>query len=226
MKYRKKLIIATSIAVLFWGIIYFFLIYFSRVFPHILNIDFRYPIIIIAPLIIGVFLFFNLEKIFKKSQKIITILFTIVCAISICLIPVFALGIEIASETDYLQNYLIVDEDVLKDEISQSLFPSKIPSTANQPEYHYFYYDDNFSQTLELKAQWFLSDVEYEKEKTRIFSTFSNGILSQNTSSGLTDYYIMGEPANNSKPDYYFIIFSFSDDKKAVQYFVSYSNDK
>lgn len=138
-------------------------------------------------------------------------------------IPFVYLGTPIISKTNDLSFYLITDKSVSKDLTYQKLFPQLVPSTM-QNGYYYYCYDNAIDPSLDILAKWSISETDYQKEKQRVFSIYPDGKTVINSSSGLTDYYIIGSGSDVSS-HYRYLIFSYSDDTNTVQYLYSYAAD-
>ena len=228
MKKDKLLVIPWTIVTLnlFLFVGYSTLIWFSFDYPYVEDWGLLLQLLLycnipalLAAGYIPLYIFFR--RWLKKWMRV-----TLTCAISALIIFVslssfrllflMSLTPPFASKTENIDNYLKLDryfEDGLKD----SIFPISIPESATNM--HYFYrFRDTVEEDYDIYLRVTLSEVEFQKEKTRIVTNFPEAEIVE-TESGAVEYRI----AYIHQGIYYYNFVSFSEADLTVTYVIAYS---
>lgn len=203
---------------------------YSRLYPCLFRYKYFFSFIVLfaIPFFISIFCLIKFQDLSKKIKIMLIFGLIISLVVACCSIPLFLLATPMISKTHDLSDYLITDEWISKDNSYKELFPQSVPSTM-QNGYYFYCFDNNvFSPSLDIFAKWSLPEIDYQKEKQRVFSIYPDGETVINSSSGLTDYYIIDNdyikyPGSDVITHYDYLIFSYSDDTNTVQYLYTYA---
>jgi len=146
------------------------------------------------------------------------------------------------SETDKPENYLSFDMIAINnqgyvEENIQELFPSIIPSHADDEKYYYRYCCPFNLQQLDVFAEWVLPDGKFKKEVEEKTLYKSNGLIAEKYGMEKENLsfvvkgdwkllYFAGSESDFDNVDgtYFISIFAYNEKANTVRYIISYNN--